>query len=98
MLSEELKETINQAIEDTQRRRHEYLTLEHLLLALLDDASAAKVLTGCGADIEAVRADVEEFLDDNMDEVPEDEELTTHQTIGVGRVLQRAVLHVQGAG
>jgi ATP-dependent Clp protease ATP-binding subunit ClpA len=98
MLSEELKATIQQAIEDTQRRRHEYLTLEHLLLALLDDASAGKVLAGCGADIEAVRADLEAFLDDNMDEVPEDEELTTHQTIGVGRVLQRAVLHVQGAG
>ncbi len=98
MLSEELKVTIQNAIEDTQRRRHEYLTLEHLLLALLDDASAGKVLAGCGADIEAVRADLEEFLDENMDEVPEDEELTTHQTIGVGRVLQRAVLHVQGAG
>ncbi len=98
MLSEELKVTIQQAIEDTQRRRHEYLTLEHLLLALLDDESAGKVLTGCGADLEAVRADIEEFLDENMDEVPEDEELTTHQTIGVGRVLQRAVLHVQGAG
>ena len=98
MLSEELKATIQNAIEDTQRRRHEYLTLEHLLLALLDDASAGKVLAGCGADIEAVRADLEAFLDDNMDEVPEDEELTTHQTIGVGRVLQRAVLHVQGAG
>ncbi|MEX1363811.1 MAG: AAA family ATPase, partial [Nannocystaceae bacterium] len=98
MLSEELKVTINNAIEDTQRRRHEYLTLEHLLLALLDDASAIKVLTGCGADIEAVRVDVEEFLEESMDEVPEDEELTTHQTIGVGRVLQRAVLHVQGAG
>ncbi|MCA9705663.1 MAG: ATP-dependent Clp protease ATP-binding subunit ClpA [Myxococcales bacterium] len=98
MLSEELKATINLAIEDTQRRRHEYLTLEHLLLALLDDESAGKVLSGCGADIEAVRADLEEFLDENMNEVPEDEELTTHQTIGVGRVLQRAVLHVQGAG
>ena len=98
MLSDELKQTINNAIEDTQRRRHEYLTLEHLLLALLEDESASKVLTGCGADIDAVRADLEEFLEDSMDEVPEDDELTTHQTIGVGRVLQRAVLHVQGAG
>ncbi|MEM9452852.1 MAG: ATP-dependent Clp protease ATP-binding subunit ClpA [Myxococcota bacterium] len=98
MLSEELKATINNAIEDTQRRRHEYLTLEHLLLALLDDDSAGKVLSGCGADIDAVRTDLEEFLEENMSEVPEDEELTTHQTIGVGRVLQRAVLHVQGAG
>jgi len=98
MLSEELKQTINNAIEDTQRRRHEYLTLEHLLLALLDDHSAGKVLSGCGADVDAVRTELEEFLDESMDEVPEDEELTTHQTIGVGRVLQRAVLHVQGAG
>ena len=98
MLSEELKATINNAIEDTQRRRHEYLTLEHLLLALLDDESAGTVLSGCGADIDAVRTDIEEFLEENMSEVPEDEELTTHQTIGVGRVLQRAVLHVQGAG
>ncbi|MEM7157933.1 MAG: ATP-dependent Clp protease ATP-binding subunit ClpA [Myxococcota bacterium] len=98
MLSDELKQTINNAIEDTQRRRHEYLTLEHLLLALLEDESANKVLAGCGADIDAVRADLEEFLEGSMDEVPEDDELTTHQTIGVGRVLQRAVLHVQGAG
>ena len=98
MLSEDLKQTINNAIEDTQERRHEYLTLEHLLLALLDDESAAKVLTGCGADIEAVRAEIEEFLETNMERVPDEETLTTHQTIGVGRVLQRAVLHVQGAG
>lgn len=98
MLSEELKQTINNAIEDTQERRHEYLTLEHLLLALLDDESAAKVLTGCGADIDAVRTEIEEFLDSNMEKVPDEDALTTHQTIGVGRVLQRAVLHVQGAG
>lgn len=98
MLSEDLKQTINNAIEDTQERRHEYLTLEHLLLALLDDESAAKVLTGCGADIEAVRTEIEEFLETNMERVPDEETLTTHQTIGVGRVLQRAVLHVQGAG
>ena len=98
MLSEELKQTINNAIEDTQERRHEYLTLEHLLLALLDDESAAGVLTGCGADIDAVRKELEEFLDSNMEKVPDDDKLTTHQTIGVGRVLQRAVLHVQGAG
>src|SRR5690606_21780627 len=98
MLSEELKETINQAIEDTQRRRHEYLTLEHLLLALLDDSSAARVIQGCGGDVEAIRRDLEEFLEISMEVIPEDATLTCHQTIGVGRVLQRAVLHVQGAG
>ena len=98
MLSEELKETINKAIEDTQRRRHEYLTLEHLLLALLDDTSAAPVLRGCGADVDAIRRDLEEFLDEKLERVPDGNTLTTHQTIGVGRVLRRAVLHVQGAG
>jgi len=98
MLSDELKQTISNAIEDTQERRHEYLTLEHLLLALLGDESAAGVLTGCGADIDAVRREIEEFLDANMEKVPDEDSLTTHQTIGVGRVLQRAVLHVQGAG
>ena len=98
MLSDELKSTINAAIEDTQDRRHEYLTLEHLLLALLDDGSASKVIEGCGGDIEAVRKELEDFLDEAMDRVPDDDEFTCHQTIGVGRVLQRAVLHVQGAG
>ncbi|MBC8073825.1 MAG: ATP-dependent Clp protease ATP-binding subunit ClpA, partial [Deltaproteobacteria bacterium] len=98
MLSEELKETINHAIEDTQRRRHEYLTLEHLLLALVDDASAQRVIRGCGGEVEAIRTDVEEFLDENMERIPEGANFTCHQTIGVGRVLQRAVYHVQGAG
>ncbi len=98
MLSEELKETINHAIEDTQRRRHEYLTLEHLLLAMLDDPSAERVLRGCGGDIDAIRGDLESFLGEHMRAVPEGDAFTCHQTIGVGRVLQRAVYHVQGAG
>jgi ATP-dependent Clp protease ATP-binding subunit ClpA len=98
MLSDELKATINHAIEDTQRRRHEYLTLEHLLLALVDDASAKKVMSGCGGDPDAIRRDIEAFLDENMEAIPEGDAFTCHQTIGVGRVLQRAVYHVQGAG
>ncbi len=98
MLSDELKSTINSAIEDTQDRRHEYLTLEHLLLALLDDGSASRVIEGCGGNIDGIRKELEEFLDDTMDRVPDGDEFTCHQTIGVGRVLQRAVLHVQGAG
>lgn len=98
MLSDELKSTINAAIEDTQDRRHEYLTLEHLLLALLSDASASQVFEGCGGNLDDIRKELEEFLDESMERVPEDDEFTCHQTIGVGRVLQRAVLHVQGAG
>jgi len=98
MLSTELKQTINAAIADTQRRRHEYITLEHLLLALLDDPSARKVIIACQADVEALRARLEAFIEDNHARLPDEAEATVHQTIGVGRVLQRAILHVQGAG
>ena len=98
MLSTELKHTINAAIADTQRRRHEYITLEHLLLALLDDPSARKVILACQGDVEKLRTELEAFIDANIEKLPDEAEATVHQTIGVGRVLQRAILHVQGAG
>jgi ATP-dependent Clp protease ATP-binding subunit ClpA len=99
MLSAELKQTLNKAIEDTQERRHEYLTLEHLLLALVDDPAARAVMQGVGGDPEGIRADLESFLDEQMERVPEEVgDFSPTQTIGVGRVLQRAILHVQGAG
>lgn len=96
MLSPELRETLDSAIQDTRRRRHEYITLEHLLLALLDDPSAREVLTGCNADVEQLRAALETFLEEHVPKLSEEGEV--QQTVGVGRVLQRAVLHVQGAG
>ena len=96
MLSPELRATLDSAIQDTRRRRHEFITLEHLLLALLDDPSAQEVLYGCNAEIDQLRLELEEFLDHHVPKL--DEEGEVQQTIGVGRVLQRAVLHVQGAG
>ncbi|MFO7564366.1 MAG: AAA family ATPase [Enhygromyxa sp.] len=96
MLSPELRETLDSAIKDTRRRRHEYITLEHLLLALLDDPSAREVLAGCNADIEQLRAELEQFLEEHVPKLSHEGEV--QQTVGVGRVLQRAVLHVQGAG
>ncbi|PRQ05336.1 ATP-dependent Clp protease ATP-binding subunit ClpC [Enhygromyxa salina] len=96
MLSHELRETLDSAIQDTRRRRHEYITLEHLLLALLDDPSARAVLTGCNAEVDELRAELEAFLDEHVPKLSEEGEV--QQTVGVGRVLQRAVLHVQGAG
>ncbi|MGB1698569.1 MAG: Clp protease N-terminal domain-containing protein, partial [Nannocystaceae bacterium] len=96
MLSPELKRSLDRAITDTRRRRHEFITLEHLLYALIDDETAKKVLLGCGADLEALRHELETFLDETMAQVPDEEDV--RQTIAVGRVLQRAVLHVQGAG
>ena len=97
MLSPELRATLDAAIQDTRRRRHEYITLEHLLLALLDDPTAREVLTGCNAEIERLRTELETFLEQNVPKLPE-EGGDVQQTVGVGRVLQRAVLHVQGAG
>ncbi|PRQ10132.1 AAA family ATPase [Enhygromyxa salina] len=101
MLSPELRDTLDSAIQDTRRRRHEYITLEHLLLALLDDPSARDVLTGCNAQIEQLRAELEAFLEAHVPKLStdgEEDEGQVQQTVGVGRVLQRAVLHVQGAG
>ncbi len=96
MLSRELKNTLDSAIQDTRRRHHEYITLEHLLLALLDDPAAIEVMNGCGAPIEEIREELEQFLEENIPTM--EEEGDVQQTVGVGRVLQRAVLHVQGAG
>jgi ATP-dependent Clp protease ATP-binding subunit ClpA len=101
MLSPELRDTLDSAIQDTRRRRHEYITLEHLLLALLDDPSARDVLTGCNAEIEQLRAELESFLEAHVPKLSsdgDDDDAQVQQTVGVGRVLQRAVLHVQGAG
>jgi ATP-dependent Clp protease ATP-binding subunit ClpA len=97
MLSPELRATLDAAIQDTRRRRHEYITLEHLLLALLDDPTAREVLTGCNAEIDRLRTELETFLEQNVPKLSE-EGGDVQQTVGVGRVLQRAVLHVQGAG
>ena len=71
MLSTELKHTINAAIADTQRRRHEYITLEHLLLALLDDPSARKVILACQGDVEKLRVELEAFIDANIERLPD---------------------------
>ena len=98
MLSTELKQTISAAIADTQRRRHEYITLEHLLLALIDDPSARKIILACQGDLEKIRGELEAFIEANTERLPDGAEPTVHQTIGVGRVLQRAILHVQGTG
>jgi ATP-dependent Clp protease ATP-binding subunit ClpA len=97
MLSPELRATLDAAIANTRQRRHEYITLEHLLLALLDDSSARRVLTACGANLDVLREELEAFIEHNVPQV-EDEEADVQQTVSVGRVLQRAVLHVQGAG
>src|SRR3954451_5124265 len=98
MLSPELQATLQRAVDDVRGRRHEYLTLEHLLLAILDDPSGADIVTKCGGDVEKLRGDLERFLDEQVDELPEGEESGPDQTLAFQRVLQRAAMHVQAAG
>ncbi|HQX89509.1 MAG: ATP-dependent Clp protease ATP-binding subunit ClpA [Moraxellaceae bacterium] len=99
MLSRDLEVTLNLAFRDARAKRHEFMTVEHLLLALLDNESAAKVLRACGADISGLRRDLDHFVDETTPLIPtHEEERETQPTLGFQRVLQRAVFHVQSSG
>jgi ATP-dependent Clp protease ATP-binding subunit ClpA len=97
MLSKELEYTLNNAFKEARNQRHEFMTVEHLLLALLDNPSAVPVLNACGADIEALRQELSEFISMNVTQLPEDSELETQPTLGFQRVIQRAVFQVQSS-
>jgi len=98
MLSKELEFSLNQAFQRAQERHHEFMTVEHLLLALLDNPTAARVLRACGADTEKLREEVSAFIEETTPVIPADETRETQPTLGFQRVLQRAVFHVQSSG
>ena len=99
MLSRELEVTLNLAFKDARTKRHELMSVEHLLLALLDNTSAVTVLNACGADIEKLRSELAEFLEATTPLIPKNEtDRETQPTLGFQRVLQRAVFHVQSSG
>lgn len=99
MLSRDLEVTLNLAFKDARAKRHELMSVEHLLLALIDNAVAANVLRACGADIEKLRQELVEFVDATTPLIPKNEtERETQPTLGFQRVLQRAVFHVQSSG
>ncbi len=98
MLSKELEVTLNMAFKEAREQRHEFMTVEHLLLALLDNPTAAKVLRACGGDLNALRRQLLEFIRESSPLLPEDEDRDTQPTLGFQRVLQRAVFHVQSSG
>lgn len=99
MLSKDLEITLNLAFKGARSKRHEFMTVEHLLLALLDNESAATVLRACGADLSGLRKELAEFVDSTTPLIPEnDAERETQPTLGFQRVLQRAVFHVQSSG
>ena len=98
MLSKELEASLNVAFNEARNKRHEYITVEHLLLALLDNTSANSVLKACGADLLRLKTDLAQYLDENTPIFHEDNVGEVQPTLGFQRVLQRAVFHVQSSG
>ncbi len=99
MLSKDLETTLNEAFRVAKSKRHEFMTVEHLLLALLDNDIAIDVLKKIGADIDKLRQDLEQYIDSTTPLIPAgDSERETQPTLGFQRVLQRAVFHVQSSG
>ncbi|MED5388633.1 MAG: ATP-dependent Clp protease ATP-binding subunit ClpA [Pseudomonadota bacterium] len=99
MLSKELEMTLNEAFRHARSHRHEFMTVEHLLLALLDNEAAVEVLRACGADLEELRDALSQFIEDSTPLLPEsDPDRDTQPTLGFQRVLQRAVFSVQSSG
>ena len=95
MIARDLQLTFGRAVHDARSRRHEFVGLEHVLRAMLDDPFAAGILTACGAELEKLREELEAFLD-GLDKAPEDADVD--QTVALTRVLQRAAIHVQSSG
>ena len=98
MLDKELELTLNSAFREAREKRHEFMTVEHLLLALLDNPSAARVLRACGANLNTLHNDLTKFIIENSPLLNKNDERDTQPTLGFQRVLQRAVFHVQSSG
>ena len=98
MLSRDLEKSLHRALALASERRHEYATLEHLLLALADDSDAIAVLKACGVDLDKLKLDLRGFLDEELASLVTDPPVEAKPTTGFQRVIQRAVLHVQSSG
>jgi len=98
MISRELQATLTLALVEAKRRRHEYLSLEHVLFALLHDHDTAEVIRHCGGDLEQIKRDIEAFWAKHVRPLPEGAERDPQQTLSFQRVVQRAAMHVQAAG
>ena len=98
MIAQELEVTLHMAFMDARQKRHEFISVEHLLLAMLDNPSATEVLRACGANLDAMREQIATFIEEHTPKVSGEEEVDTQPTLGFQRVIQRAILHVQSSG
>ncbi|GGC72675.1 ATP-dependent Clp protease ATP-binding subunit ClpA [Undibacterium terreum] len=97
MIAQELEVSLHMAFVEARQARYEFITVEHLLLALLDNPSAAEVMRACAVNIEDLRKTLSNFISDNTPTVPGTSEVDTQPTLGFQRVIQRAIMHVQSA-
>ncbi len=98
MIAQELEVSLHMAFMDARQKRHEFISVEHLLLAMLDNPSAADVLRACGANLDQLRKNLSEFIEQHTPLVSGTDEVETQPTLGFQRVIQRAILHVQSSG
>ena len=98
MIAQELEVSLHMAFVEARQQRHEFITVEHLLLALLDNPSASEVLRACAANLDDLRASLTNFIKDNTPQISGTEEVDTQPTLGFQRVIQRAIMHVQSTG
>ena len=98
MIAQELEVSLHMAFMDARQKRHELITVEHLLLAMLDNPSAAEVLKACGSNIDSLRNELTQYIDDHTPTISGEDEVDTQPTLGFQRVIQRAMLHVQSSG
>ena len=98
MIAQELEVSLHMAFVEARQKRHEFITVEHLLLALLDNPSAAETLRACGGNIEQLRIDLTKFIVEHTPAVGGEDDIDTQPTLGFQRVIQRAILHVQSSG
>jgi ATP-dependent Clp protease ATP-binding subunit ClpA len=98
MLTKELQLSLNRAVDESINRQHEYITLEHLLFALLHEKTATHVIRNCGGNVDVLKQEVEKYFNDNLERVTAEGEYLPEQTQAFQRVLQRAVMHAQAAG
>ena len=98
MIAQELEVSLHMAFVEARQQRHEFITVEHLLLALLDNPSAAEVLRACSANVDDLRKSLTNFIKDNTPQVAGLDDVDTQPTLGFQRVIQRAIMHVQSTG
>ncbi|MFZ4552227.1 MAG: ATP-dependent Clp protease ATP-binding subunit ClpA [Aquabacterium sp.] len=98
MIAQELEVSLHLAFVEARQQRHEFITVEHLLLALVDNPSASEVLKACAANLEELRKNLDQFIRDNTPTVGGTDEVDTQPTLGFQRVIQRAIMHVQSSG